>query len=192
MIADFVTVAGPSIAALLAVRAVTFAIAARIGRYNVVDVAWGLGFIAVALVAAIVGDGDASRRWLLPALVAIWGLRLSWYVNRRSRGKGGDPRYADLLPGATLSQVVRKVFVMQGLTTWFVALPRTVGVDTSSQLLRRRMRLVGIVAGHGHRLVVAGDGGIPAAADMKGRPGFDEYQARTSFFIPRPPRLTRR
>ncbi len=177
MIADFVTVAGPSIAALLAVHAVTFAIGGRIGRSNVVDVAWGLGFIAVAL---------------LPTLVAIWGLRLSWYVNRRSTGKGEDSRYPDLLRGATLSQVVRKVFVMQGLATWFVALPRTVGVDTSAQLLRRRMRPVGIVAGHGHRLVVAGDGGIPAAADMKGRPGFDEYQARTSFFIPRPPRLTRR
>ncbi|MGH3530964.1 MAG: DUF1295 domain-containing protein, partial [Mycobacterium sp.] len=27
---------------------------------------------------------------------------------------------------------------------------------------------------------------------MKGRPGFDEYQARTSFFVPRPPRSARR
>jgi steroid 5-alpha reductase family enzyme len=25
---------------------------------------------------------------------------------------------------------------------------------------------------------------------MAGRPGFDEYQARTAFFVPRPPRCT--
>jgi steroid 5-alpha reductase family enzyme len=123
MIVDFATVAGASVAALLVVHAVTFAIARRIGRFNVVDVAWGLGFIAVALVAALLGDGDASRRWLLLALVAIWGLRLSWYIYRRSAGKGEDPRYADLLRGDTLGQVVRKVFLMQGLATWFVALP---------------------------------------------------------------------
>jgi steroid 5-alpha reductase family enzyme len=123
VIVDFVTVAGASVAALLALHAATFAIARRIGRYNVVDVAWGLGFIAVALVAALLGDGDASRRWLLLALVAIWGLRLSWYIYRRSAGKGEDRRYADLLRGATLGQVVRKVFLMQGFATWFIALP---------------------------------------------------------------------
>ncbi|WP_313410417.1 DUF1295 domain-containing protein, partial [Aeromicrobium sp.] len=46
------------------------------GRHNVVDVSWGVGFVVVALVAAAFGDGDAWRRWLLAALVAVWGLRL--------------------------------------------------------------------------------------------------------------------
>jgi steroid 5-alpha reductase family enzyme len=27
---------------------------------------------------------------------------------------------------------------------------------------------------------------------MKGRPGFDEYRSRTSFFVPRPPRSVRK
>ena len=84
MIVDFVTVAAASIAVLLAVHAVTFAIGRRIGRYNVVDVAWGLGFIAIALAAALLGTGDAPRRWLLLALVGTWGLRLSWHIYRRS------------------------------------------------------------------------------------------------------------
>ncbi|HWF69551.1 MAG TPA: DUF1295 domain-containing protein, partial [Mycobacterium sp.] len=84
MIADFAVVSGASVVALLVVHAVTFAIARRIGRYNVVDVTWGLGFIAVAVVAASLGDGDASRRWLVLALVAVWGLRLSGYIYRRS------------------------------------------------------------------------------------------------------------
>jgi steroid 5-alpha reductase family enzyme len=70
VIVDFAIVSGASAAALLVMHAVTFAIGRRIGRYNVVDVAWGLGFIAVAAIAAI--------------------LRLSWYIHRRSAGQGED------------------------------------------------------------------------------------------------------
>jgi steroid 5-alpha reductase family enzyme len=261
MIVEFAIVAGASVAALLAVHAVTFAIGRRIGRYNVVDVAWGLGFIAVAAVAAVLGDGDASRRWLLLALVAIWGLRLSWHIYRRSAGKGEDPRYADLLRDATLSQVVRKVFLMQGFATWFVALPLQLSAvvgPTPRRLLAVTVAgilvwVVGVVfeavgdhqlrafkSDPAHRGVVMDRGlwawtrhpnyfgdacvwwglwlititgwwslttvGSPLLMTyflvyvtgarltekyMKGRPGFDEYQARTSFFIPRPPRLTR-
>src|SRR5271155_728988 len=109
MIVDFAIVSGASAAALLVVHAITFVIGRRIGRYNVVDVAWGLGFVAVAAVAAAVGHGDPARRWLLLALVAIWGLRLSWHIHRKTAGKGEDPRYTDLLRNATIGQVVRKV-----------------------------------------------------------------------------------
>src|SRR6202035_3574330 len=101
MIVDFAVVSGASVAALLVVHTITVAIGHRIGRYNVVDVAWGLGFIAVATVAAVLGSGDPCRRWLLLVLVAIWGLRLSGYINRRSIGHGEDPRYTDLLRDAT-------------------------------------------------------------------------------------------
>ena len=86
-------------AALVVVHAITFAIGRRIGRYNVVDVTWGVGFVAVAAVAAVVGTGDLFRRLLLLALVAVWGLRLAWHMSGKSAGKGEDPRYADLLRG---------------------------------------------------------------------------------------------
>ena len=56
-------------------------------------------------------------RWMLLGLVAIWGLRLSFYIYRRSAGKGEDPRYADLLRDATSGQVVRRVFLLQGFAT---------------------------------------------------------------------------
>jgi steroid 5-alpha reductase family enzyme len=120
---DLLQVGGASLLALVVVHSVAFAVGRRIGRYNVVDVAWGLGFVAIAAVAATVGRGDAPRRWLLLALVAIWGLRLSWHIQRKTAGKGEDPRYAALLRGATLAQIVRKVFVLQALITWFVSLP---------------------------------------------------------------------
>lgn len=120
---NFVIVSGASALVLVVVHSVTYGIGRRIGRYNAVDVAWGLGFIAVAAVAAVVGHGDPARRWLLLALVAIWGLRLSWHIQRKTAGKGEDRRYADLLRAATPAQVVRKVFVLQGFLGWFISLP---------------------------------------------------------------------
>ena len=120
---NFVIVSGASALALAVVHSVTFLIGRRIGRYNVVDVAWGLGFAAVAAVAAALGQGDPTRRSLLLALVTIWGLRLSWHIQRKTAGKGEDPRYADLLRDATPAQVVRKVFLLQGFLSWFISLP---------------------------------------------------------------------
>src|SRR5215472_10913323 len=120
---NLLEVSGASVLALAMVHSVTFAIGRRIGRYNVVDVAWGVGFVAIAAVAAALGHGEQTRRWLLLALVAIWGLRLSWHIQRKTVGKGEDPRYAAMLRNAKPAQVIGKVFVLQGFITWFVSLP---------------------------------------------------------------------
>ncbi len=121
---NFLAVTGVSLLVVVVVHGVTFGIARRVGRYNIVDIAWGAGFIAVAAVAAALGNGDSFRRWLLLALTAVWGLRLAWYIYRRSRGKGEDPRYRDLLRGDfSAGTVIRRIFVVQAAATWFVALP---------------------------------------------------------------------
>jgi steroid 5-alpha reductase family enzyme len=125
-------VSGGSILALAVVHSVTFAIGRRIGRYNVVDVAWGIGFVAIAAVAAAFGHGDPTRRWLLLALVSIWGLRLSWHIQRKTAGKGEDNRYAALLRDATVGQVLRKVFLLQAFITWFVSLPLQLSAVTGA------------------------------------------------------------
>jgi steroid 5-alpha reductase family enzyme len=120
---NFLVVSGASALALVVVHSVTYLIGRRIGRYNVVDVAWGLGFVAIAAVAAALGHGDPTRRWLLLAMVAIWGLRLSWHIQRKTVGKGEDRRYADLLRDATTVQVLRRIFLLQGFLGWFISLP---------------------------------------------------------------------
>src|SRR5947208_10567936 len=55
---SFVVVSAASMAILAVVHGLTFLIGRRIGRYNVVDVTWGIGFVAVAAVAAALGTGD--------------------------------------------------------------------------------------------------------------------------------------
>ncbi len=121
---NFVVVSAASLAVLVVVHGTTFVIGRRIGRYNIVDVTWGLGFVAVAAVAAILGTGDASRRVLLLVLVSMWGLRLAWHMVVKSAGKGEDPRYEHLLRGDfSAGNVIRRIFVIQALATWFVSLP---------------------------------------------------------------------
>jgi len=121
---NFGGVSAASLATLVVVHGTAFLIGRRIGRYNVVDVTWGIGFVAVAAVAAALGTGDPFRRLLLLILVAVWGVRLSWHMIVKSAGKGEDPRYRDLLRGDfSTVHVLRKVFVAQAAATWFVALP---------------------------------------------------------------------
>lgn len=112
-----------SLLVLALLQGVTYGIGRRIGRFNVVDVSWGLGFVAVAAIGVAFGGG--WRSWLLAVLVTVWGLRLSWHMYRKSLGKGEDPRYAELLERAGGGQgtVIRKVFLTQGLAQWFVSLP---------------------------------------------------------------------
>jgi len=133
------------LAGLLAVTVVMGAAALRsrqLDKAAVVDVAWGLGFVLVALTAAVVGavldEGTEWRRWLLAGLVAAWGLRLSWYIRGRALGDHGgreDPRYAELLGGTPskvgMRTVVRRVFFIQGVSLWFVAGPVLLGAVLS-------------------------------------------------------------
>jgi steroid 5-alpha reductase family enzyme len=260
--AAILVVSGASALALAVVHSVTFVIGRKLGRYNVVDVAWGVGFVAVAAVAAILGHGDPTRRWLLLALVSIWGLRLSWHIYRKTAGKGEDPRYAQLLRGATAVQVVRKVFLTQGLMGLFISFPLQLSAvtgPTPKPLLAvtglglavwlvgvtfeavgdRQLRVFksdpanrGVIMDRGlwawtrhpnyfgdacvwwGLWLITINGWVPLATVvspllmtyflvdvsgarltekyMKDRPGFAEYQRRTAYFVPRPPRSVRR
>ncbi|MFJ9345827.1 DUF1295 domain-containing protein [Streptomyces sp. NPDC101237] len=114
--------------AALAVMLVTFAVAVRVGLHRIVDVAWGVGFAAVAAVtlAASAGHGDLVRRVLVTALTVVWGLRLAVHIARRGRGHGEDPRYEAMLakaPGSRDAYALRKVYLLQGALVWLISLP---------------------------------------------------------------------
>ena len=123
---NFVAVTGFSFLAVVVLMVLTALEGRRQGRVSVVDTAWGIGFVAVAAVAAAVGDGAGWRRVLLLVLVSLWGLRLAWHMHTRNSGKGEDPRYAEMLAqesGNPTWVAIRKVYGVQGLAVWFVSLP---------------------------------------------------------------------
>ena len=102
----------------------------RLGRADVVDVAWPIGFVVVAWVTWFIADGAPDRADLLVALTTIWGLRLAIHLAVRMRGQPEDRRYAamrrrlgDRFERLSLSTV----FLFQGVLLWIVALPVQVG-----------------------------------------------------------------
>lgn len=103
-------------------------------RVAVIDVAWGAGFVAVALLSALtatmIGSGDSWRTWLLVLLVAAWGSRLAWHTGTRlKQTQEEDPRYREMLgENWTWREAIRRVFANQGAALWFVSLPVQVGV----------------------------------------------------------------
>lgn len=145
---NFLVVSAASLVAVAVVHTVTFLIGRRIGRYNVVDITWGVGFVVIAAVAAVLGNGDVFRRVLLVTLTALWGLRLAWHLYRKTKGNGEDPRYRKLLnDDFSASHVIRRIFLVQSAATWFIALPLQVSATlgpTPSPLLAAMV--VGVVA----------------------------------------------
>lgn len=144
MATDLVVVLLAGLSAVALGMAVAAVRARQLGKVAVVDVAWGSGFVLVALVSAVVGtaladsggadEGDGWRRWLVLALVAVWGLRLAWHVRSRAVGDHQgkeDPRYAEMLGGSLaevgMAAAVRRVFLVQGAGQWLVAGPVMVG-----------------------------------------------------------------
>ncbi|MCL2615013.1 MAG: DUF1295 domain-containing protein [Nocardioidaceae bacterium] len=109
-------------------------------RYAVVDAAWGAAFAVLALAGGVAGQlsgysgGSAALvRWLLVALVAAWGGRLSWHLWRRVvAADHDDPRYEELLGGPFLEvpfgQVLAKVFALQGVIVLVVSAPVVTGL----------------------------------------------------------------
>lgn len=118
---------------VVAVLAVTFAVAVRQKRHSVMDVAWGPGFVAVAAAGWFLsaGQGDETRRLLLLLLTAVWGLRLGGHIGWRARDGHEDPRYQAMLrhaPGSRNVHALRRVYLPQGLVMFFVSLPVQVGM----------------------------------------------------------------
>lgn len=114
-----------TLAAAFAVMVITWLLSLRINDVSIVDIAWGLNFIAIAWTAHLVGDGYSDRSLLIAALVTVWGLRLSTYIARRHDGE--DKRYVQMRErqGAERFAVrsLFSVFLLQGAIAWVVSAP---------------------------------------------------------------------
>ena len=124
---------GVTAGAVLALLLATFGVALVVRRYNVVDVTWGLGFALIAAVAygLSAGHGSDSRRALLLGATVLWGVRLAGYIGWRSRGKGEDPRYTDMLDkasGPRALTALRKIFLLQAALIWLISVPVQAGM----------------------------------------------------------------
>ncbi len=120
---NFALVSALSLLALALMQTATWLWSKQAGKLAVVDAVWGAGFAVVGVVSLGAGSGGLTRRVLLAVLVAIWGLRLSWHIFKRSQGKGEDPRYADLYGDKTPLVAALRVFGVQGALQWVISMP---------------------------------------------------------------------
>jgi steroid 5-alpha reductase family enzyme len=118
--------------AVAVVLAGTFAVAKVAGKHSVIDAAWGLLFVAIAVTVFFrsAEHGDDARRWLLLVLPGLWGVRLAQHIGRRTVGKPEDPRYEQLLGKARGNPdlyALRMVYLLQGMLAFVIAAPILVG-----------------------------------------------------------------
>ena len=126
MSGPFLTVGAPGLLAVLGLASVVWLVSLVRRDASLADVFWGLGFVALAWLYRDLGDAESLRAALVPALVTIWGARLSAHILWRSRGRGEDPRYAAMRRrwGARFPLVsLFTVFWLQAAVLWIVALP---------------------------------------------------------------------
>jgi steroid 5-alpha reductase family enzyme len=125
-----------AIGAVLFVLVLSFATAKITHKHSVIDTAWGLLFVAVAIACFLcsAGSADHVRRWLLLLLPLIWGVRLAQHIGRRSIGRPEDPRYEKLLAKAEGNPdlyAIRSVYLLQGLLALLISAPIVVGAFES-------------------------------------------------------------
>ncbi len=124
--------------AIATLMVTTWVISIVIRNASIVDIVWGTGFVVVAWVARLAGEGDATRQWLLTILTTLWGARLALYLLWRNAGHGEDFRYrsmrkrwGDRFPWMSLVTV----FGLQGVLMWIVSLPVQLGqADATPEL----------------------------------------------------------
>jgi steroid 5-alpha reductase family enzyme len=115
-----------SAAAVFVYMAAVF-VAALIKKDNsIVDIAWGPGFIVIALLCFFAEKAYQARPILVTGLVIIWAARLAGHIYLRNRGRGEDYRYARWRKDWGKWFILRsffQVFMLQGLFLLLISYP---------------------------------------------------------------------
>lgn len=121
---DLVATLIPNAVAVLAMVTTVWLLSLALKNASIVDVFWGLGFIAIAWLSWRHSD-RGPHATLLAALVTTWGTRLALYIGARNYGKPEDHRYVAFRekyrPFWWKSYFI--VFLLQGVLMLLVSLP---------------------------------------------------------------------
>jgi steroid 5-alpha reductase family enzyme len=93
---------------------------------SIVDLFWGLGFVLTGGFYFLKTDGLEIRKIIILILVAVWGLRLSFYLAWRNIGEGEDFRYKQFREKYGKKYwwlSFFQTFLLQGVLMWFISAP---------------------------------------------------------------------
>lgn len=104
----------------------TYFIAVKKNDLSVIDTVWGLGFIALAFMGNLLSGFSNPREILIFVMVLLWGLRLSFFIHSRNKGKPEDFRYTQMRNnwGENANRIAYfKVYLLQFVLMLLVGLP---------------------------------------------------------------------
>jgi len=92
---------------------------------SIVDIAWGFGFILVAMFSLIQNPDPDLRKFIVTLLVILWGMRLSVHIYWRNKGKGEDFRYKNWRDTWKffILRSYFQIFILQGFFMLVIASP---------------------------------------------------------------------
>jgi steroid 5-alpha reductase family enzyme len=125
----------PCLAAVALLFAAVWALSLALRDASIVDVFWGLGFVAIAAAASAAGHGWAPRERLVLAMVTLWGGRLALHLLWRNWGRPEDYRYRAMRRrhGARFPFVsLGTVFGLQAALAFLVSLPVQAAIASPS------------------------------------------------------------
>lgn len=124
-------------AALLLFAVIFWVISFLRNDVSIVDSLWSLMFLLVALVYSGISELSGPREVLVLSLVAIWALRLSFYITWRNHGQPEDYRYREIRannePGFRYKSLFI-VFVFQAVLAWIISLPLAAAIGGQSAI----------------------------------------------------------
>lgn len=95
-------------------------------RNDIADVAWGLGFIVASICPLWLYGIHGIRSIVVTTLVCVWGLRLSWHIYLRNKGKKEDYRYQawrESWGNYFYLRTYLQVFLLQGFFLLVIVMP---------------------------------------------------------------------
>lgn len=90
---------------------------------SIMDIAWGLGFVGIAVWMEVFYP--LEMRWLITLFVTVYGLRLALFLYYRNKGKPEDWRYANWRKDWGKYALLRsyfQVFILQGFFLFIISL----------------------------------------------------------------------
>jgi steroid 5-alpha reductase family enzyme len=118
--------------------ALVFILAQAFKNNSIVDIAWGMGFIVVALCLFFMKPEIHPSKILVTLAILIWGCRLTWHIFQRNRGKGEDFRYVKFRKDWGKSFYIKSfffIFMLQGLLMLIISMPAIVIFNSQARPL---------------------------------------------------------
>ncbi len=133
--AQLITLLTTSLIVVLALFSLIYGFARLINNAGIVDVLWGFGFTAIAVINWQMADGLMLRKTLMAVMVTLASLRLGYYLLQRflKEHPEEDARYSNIREiwqdeGKPAELLMYGLFLIQAVLMWLISIPFAVAM----------------------------------------------------------------